>query len=83
MKSIALTWGGSLALTALVISGCSGGGSASTSDLQTGTVVDGNISGLSYECRKSTGELDTTGTTGMGGTFLIRLETAAHLKLVT
>lgn len=80
MKTKIMGIGASVALLT-ILSGCGGGSSSSSSTSETGTVVDSNISGLEYECRKSDGSLDTNGTTDSGGRFQYNIGSNCTFKV--
>ncbi|MDD5716989.1 MAG: hypothetical protein PHW64_04225 [Sulfuricurvum sp.] len=81
MKTKIMGIGASVTLLT-ILSGCGGGSSSSSSSaLQTGSVVDSNISGLEYACRKLDGSLDTNGTTDSGGRFQYNIGSNCTFKV--
>lgn len=77
MKNLTLIGSSLFVMMTLLFSGCNEGENSAqnsavateTATTPTGNVIDSNVSGLSYACRKDTGEIDTNGTTGSGGEF--------------
>ncbi|MDD2829362.1 MAG: IPT/TIG domain-containing protein [Sulfuricurvum sp.] len=84
MKKRYLTGLSIVAMVALV--GC-GGGSDSTStggtqsNVLNGNIVDGNVSGVSFECKSSAGAVDTNGTSDANGAFTYKAGDKCTFKI--